>query len=105
MIFLVLFSVIADNIVIGMIGFREGLYHSMVCDRDGRMSPFVGAFYQNACIRNPIHITHFRMAVQLYSLFRTVIHPAGGKITDFPDTCKGTDGDLMIELIDGGHTF
>ena len=104
-IFLVLFSVIADNIVIGMISFREGLYYSMVCDRDGRMAPFVGAFYQNACIRNPIHITHFRMAVQLYSLFRTVIHPAGGKITDLPDTCKGTDGDLMVKLVDRSHTF
>ena len=104
-VFLVLFSVIADDIVIGMICFRKRLYHSMICDCDRRMSPFVGAFYQNTGIRNPIHITHLCMAVQLHSFFRTVIHPAGGKITDFFYTRQGTDGDLMVKLVDRSHTF
>ena len=105
MIFLVLFAVIADDIVIRMVCLREGLYHPVICDCDGWMSPFVGAFYQHTRIGNAIHITHLCMAVQFHTFFRAVVHPAGGKITDFLDARQGTDRDFMVELVDRGHTF
>ena len=42
----------------------------MVCDRDGGMSPVMGAFYNVFHFRYAIHIAHFSMAVKLYSFQR-----------------------------------
>ena len=68
---------------------RKRLYHAMICDCDRRMSPFICPLYNINNIGNTIHITHFGMAVQLYTLLCTVIHSGHGKILCFLQALNG----------------
>ena len=58
-----------------MIRLRECLRHPVVCDGDGRMPPVMGALYDIFHIRHAVHITHLRMAVELYPFQRAEILP------------------------------
>src|SRR5699024_5781739 len=53
--------------------------------------------------RYPVHIAHFRMAVQLYTLFRVEILSLHGEVTDFPDSAHRTDGQLPVKFVDRGN--
>ena len=86
MLFLVILSVITDDVIIGVICFRKGLHNSVICNGNCRMSPFVCSLYKHTGIRNPIHITHLRMTVKFHSFLRTVVHSTGSKISYFLNT-------------------
>ena len=51
-----------------VVGIRKCLGSPMVRDRDGRMSPLVGAAHNILDLGDPVHIAHFRMAVELHAL-------------------------------------
>ncbi len=68
------------QILPGMKYIRKCLYHTVICDRDRRMSPFICPLYNIDNIGNTVHIAHFGMAVQFYTFFCTVIHSGHGKI-------------------------
>ena len=88
-----------------MIGIREGLYHTMICNRNGRVTPLIGTLHNILCLRHTIHITHLRMAVELHTLTHTCIHTGSREIRNFLHTHKRTDGQLMVKLIHHGHSL
>ena len=79
---------------------RKCLYHAMICDRDRRMSPFICPLYNIDNIGNTVHITHFGMAVQLYTLLCTVIHSGHGKVFCFLQALNG-NRQILIKAVHG----
>ena len=61
------------DVLSGMGSVGEGLYHAVVGDGDGFMPPAFRGFHQIFHIVEPVHGAHFRMYMQFYPLFRTVI--------------------------------
>ena len=55
------------QIIPDMIGIGKTLYHAVICDGDGAMSPFISTFYDIFSFRDAVHITHFGMAVQFHT--------------------------------------
>ena len=84
---------------------REGLHDSMICNGNSRMAPFIGPLYNILRFRYPVHIAHLGMAVQLHSFMGAVIASGGCKIRDLLYSCKGADSQLVVKLINGGHTL
>ena len=87
------------QIVPDMIGIGKTLYHTVICDGDGAMPPFIGAFYNIFGFRDAVHITHFGMAVQFHTFSGGSIHSCISKIRDLLDSGDGADGKLMVKLI------
>ena len=87
-------QVIPDMVCIG-----KTLYHAVIRDGNGPMSPFVGALYNVLGLGDTVHITHLCMTVQLHTLSGGGIHSRIGKIRDLLDSRNGTDSQLVIELI------
>ena len=82
-----------------MVCIGKTLYHAVIRDGNGPMSPFVGALYNVLGLGDTVHITHLCMTVQLHTLSGGGIHSRIGKIRDLLDSRNGTDGQLVIELI------
>ena len=89
----------------GMVRVRERLDTAVVCDRQGRHSPLLRPLYQVLYLGNAIHIAHLRMAVELHSLHRGIIHTLGSKVLALLNAHDGTDSQLSVELIDGGDSL
>ena len=88
-----------------MVCLRKRLYHSMIRNSNGRMAPLIRTLYQYTGIRHTVHITHLGMAMQFYALFRIIVQTRGSEICYFFNTGKRTNGNLMVELVNGRHTF
>src|SRR5699024_3892224 len=88
-----------------MICVRKCLRYSMVCDGNGRMSPVMGTFYDIFYFRYAIHIAHLRMAVELCPFQRAEILSGYRKITNLLYPRDGTDRQLSVKFVDGGHAF
>ena len=88
-----------------MVGIREGLCHAVVGDGNSRHAPLVCPFYDILRLGNPIHIAHFRMAVEFYPLADTVILTAGAEVKNFLDAHQGTDGQFVVKFIHHGHAL
>ena len=88
-----------------MIGIRKCLHHAVIGNGNSRMAPLEGALYNVLCLRNPVHIAHLRVTMEFYALAGAEIHSGAGKIRYFLNTCNGTDGQFVIELINHGDSF
>ena len=77
----------------------------MICDRDRRMPPLIGALYDILHFRDAVHIAHLGMAVQLHPLAQAVILALGGKITDFLHAHDGADGQFTVKFVDHRDTL
>ena len=88
-----------------MIGVRERLHHAVVGNCNGRMSPFVGPFYDVLHLGHSVHIAHLGVTVQLHPFFRAFIAAGYGEIRYFFYAGKGAEGQLVIEPVNGGNAF
>ena len=88
-----------------MVGISKALYHTVIRDGNGGMSPLIGTFHNVLCLGNTVHIAHLGMAVQFHPLFHGSIHPAGGKIRNPFDTRNRTNRQFMIKLIHHGDSL
>ena len=88
-----------------MIGIRERLNYSVICNRNCPMSPIVCTFHNIFYLRHAIHITHFCMAMKLYTLHRTCVHSCRHKVRYLFNACHRADGQLSIKLVDRCHAL
>ena len=84
---------------------RECLYHTVVCDGNGRMSPLIGTLYQSFRLCDAVHVAHLGVAVKLHSLLRTGVHSGASEICNLLDSGNGTNGKLAVETVDGGDAL
>ena len=84
-----------------MVRVRERLDTAMIRYRQCRHPPLFRPFHEVLHLGDTIHIAHLRMAVELHSLHRGIIHTLGGEIFTLPDTHDGTDSQLTVKLVDG----
>ena len=87
----------------GMAGVGKSLDTSMVGHGDCRHPPGLRPLYQVFDLGNPVHIAHFRMAVEFYPFYRAVVHPFCGEILGFLNPPHRTDGQFAVEPVYGGH--
>ena len=85
----------------GVVRVRERLDTAMIRYRQCRHPPLFRPFHEVLHLGDTIHIAHLRMAVELHSLHRGIIHTLGGEIFTLPDTHDGTDSQLTVKLVDG----
>ncbi len=88
-----------------MVRIRERLYHAVVGNGDGRMSPLVSPLYDILCLGHPVHIAHLRMTVKLHPLPYASVLSGSGKIRYLLNTRQRTDGQLMVKPVHHGHAF
>ena len=88
-----------------MVGIRKRLHHTVIGDGNGRMPPLISPLHNILGLRHPVHITHLGMTVQLHTLAHTPVHTGSGKVRYFLRPRQGTNGQLMIKLINGRHPF
>ena len=88
-----------------MVRVRERLNTAVIRYRQCRHSPLLRPLYQVLYLGNAIHIAHLRMAVELHSLHRGIIHTLGGKVLALLNAHDGTDSQLAVELINGGDSL
>ena len=67
-------------LVQGVVGIREGLHASVVCDGNGRHPPLFCTLYNILNLRYAIHIAHLRMAVKLNPFLQASVHPFSGEV-------------------------
>ena len=67
-------------LVQSVVGIREGLHASVVCDGDGRHTPLFCTLYDILYLRNAVHIAHLRMTVKLDPFFQASVHPFSGEV-------------------------
>ena len=89
----------------GVVRVRERLDTAMIRYRQCRHPPLFRPFHEVLYLGNAIHIAHLRMAVELHSLHRGIIHTLGGKVLALLNAHDGTDSQLAVELINGGDSL
>ena len=88
-----------------MIRIGKALYHTMIRNGNGPVSPFISSLNDILCLGNTVHITHFRMTVQFHPLTGGGIHSCIGEIRNLLNTGNGSDSQFMIELIHHADTL
>ena len=81
------------------------IHYTMIGNGNRFMPPFSGTGNDIFYIRNPIHFTHFGMAMKLHAFHRCQIHPfrpKGLALHDSPDRCNT---DIIIKPIQNSHAF
>ena len=77
----------------------------MICDGNCGLSPLISSFYQHSGVRNSIHITHLRMAVQFHSLHRGVIASSLTKIPDSLNSPYRRDRQIPVKGVNRRLAF
>ena len=88
-----------------VVGLRESLHHTVVCNSNGPVSPLIGPFNDGLRIRHTVHVTHLGMAVKLHPLLRAGVCPGTGKGGNLLDSHHTSDGQLTVIPVNGGHTL
>ena len=86
-----------------VIGIRESLNNTMICNGHGLMSPSHSRLQKLLHIRYAIHIAHGGMAMQLHTLNRAVIHAFLREIRNGLNTGYRTKGNIMLKLVHHGN--
>ena len=89
----------------GMVCIRKGLHCSVVFNGDGLMAPTHGTLDDVLHIRNAIHITHFRMAMELHPLLSIRINTFFPEISNFFNATDISYGQLAVKTVNGGDTI
>ena len=82
-----------------MIGIRESLCHAMICDRNGRMAPFISSLYDILCLGYAVHIAHLGMTMKFHTLTRAVVVSGGCKIRYLLDARHRTDRQFIVKPV------
>ena len=88
-----------------MVCIGKGLYHSVIRDCNGRMSPPISALYKILCLRDAVHIAHLGVAVKLHSFFQAVVLTGGGKIRYLFHSNDRTYGEFIVKFVNRGDSF
>ena len=96
---LVFFPIGVINVLHGMVCLRKGLYHTVIRDRNGRHSPPVRLFHKPGGVRDPVHVAHLGMTVQLHSFQSGVIKPSLAEIGGLQDSLDAGHGQLMLPVV------
>ena len=93
------------EIFIHMIGIGQRLYHSMVGNSDPGHPPGIRPLNDVLDLRDPVHVAHLGMAVQLHPLIRRRIHSLYGEIRDLQDAGNGGDRHFLVKGVKTGNPF
>ena len=88
-----------------MIRVRERLYHTMICNRNCLMPPVMCSLYKIFDLGNSVHVTHFRMTVELHSLFYRIVFSGFCKIRNFLNSKHRRNDKFAVKFINIGHAF
>ena len=79
-----------------MFRIRKRLNHTVIGNRNRRVSPLLRAFYHLCGISHRIHITHLRMRVKFYPFHRSCICPSCFKTLNFFHPHQIADTNFLI---------
>ena len=88
-----------------MVRLRKCLHNPVVGNGDSFMSPLVGTFNQGFCVRYPVHIAHFCMAVKLHTLLWIIIRTAVFKAGNFLNPHNRAYGKLAVISVNSGNSL
>ena len=88
-----------------MICVWEGLNTAVVRHSHCRHPPLLCPFNDALDLRDAVHITHLRMAVELHPLFQAGVHTLTGKVLALFDTYDGSQGQLAVKFVNGGNAL
>ena len=90
------FSALSGNSLQSIHRVWECLCNAMVCNRNGRLAPFIGAINQVLRRTHAIHTGHIGVQMQFHTLFRSIVYNL--KLL-YRRKALGTQNDLMVIFV------